>query len=203
MSTDDFFDQAFHRSPVMVILRGFAPDEAVRLAHRAWSSGIGVVEVPLQRPGDDDALAQIVAQTPPGCHTGAGTVTSPELADRAAAAGASFTVAPGWDEQLYRYCAAHGVPQLPGVATPSEVQAAGRAGASWLKAFPATVLGVDWFAAIRAPFPQVRLVATGGIGAGNAADYLAAGARVVSLGSSFAAIPAAQLAQITSIAMRG
>ena len=81
---------------------------------------------------------------------------------------------------------AHCRQHLPGVATPSEIQQALRHGATWLKAFPATVLGTGWFAAMRGPFPEVNLVATGGVSAHNAADYLAAGARAVAVGSALA-----------------
>ncbi len=70
------------------------------------------------------------------------------------------------------------------MATPSEAQQAVRHGLTWLKAFPATALGVDWFSAVRGPFPEVKLVATGGVNAHNARDYFAAGARVAAVGSA-------------------
>ncbi|MET7611856.1 thiamine phosphate synthase, partial [Streptomyces seoulensis] len=72
----------------------------------------------------------------------------------------------------------------PGVATATDVQAARALGLDWLKAFPASVLGPDWFRAMRGPFPEVPFVATGGIDASNAAAYLAAGAKVVAVGSA-------------------
>jgi 2-dehydro-3-deoxyphosphogluconate aldolase/(4S)-4-hydroxy-2-oxoglutarate aldolase len=76
------------------------------------------------------------------------------------------------------------MPHLPGVATASEIQRALAAGFVWLKAFPATALGPAWFRAMRGPFPTVRLVATGGIDAHNAQEYLSAGALVVAVGSA-------------------
>ena len=76
------------------------------------------------------------------------------------------------------------LPILAGVATPSEVQRAVALGLTWLKAFPAQWLGTDWFRHIRGPFPQVQFIATGGMDASNAADFLAAGVRVVAVGSA-------------------
>ncbi|MFP3380732.1 bifunctional 4-hydroxy-2-oxoglutarate aldolase/2-dehydro-3-deoxy-phosphogluconate aldolase, partial [Bacillus sp. SIMBA_069] len=86
-----------------------------------------------------------------------------EQLDAAAAAGARYVVSPGLDAAVVRAAQERGIPILPGVATPSEVQAALGLGLTWLKAFPATWLGTQWFAHIRGPFPQVRFVATGGL----------------------------------------
>ena len=75
---------------------------------------------------------------------------------------------------------------LPGVATPTEIQAAVAAGLTWLKAFPAAQLGTAWFTAMAGPFPQEKFVATGGMDANNAGDFLAAGVRCVAVGSALA-----------------
>lgn len=83
-----------------------------------------------------------------------------------------------------RAAQAAGIPILPGVATPSEVQQAAALGLTWLKAFPAQWLGVDWFRHIRGPFPQMRFIATGGMDASNAGAFLDAGVRVVAVGSA-------------------
>jgi 2-dehydro-3-deoxyphosphogluconate aldolase / (4S)-4-hydroxy-2-oxoglutarate aldolase len=116
---------------------------------------------------------------------GAGTVTSVALVNAVAAAGAAFTVAPGFHPEVVEASRAAQLPHLPGVATATEVQSAGAAGCRWQKAFPASVLGVPWIRAMRGPFPDVRFVATGGIDTANAPEFLAAGA-AVSLGSAFA-----------------
>jgi 2-dehydro-3-deoxyphosphogluconate aldolase/(4S)-4-hydroxy-2-oxoglutarate aldolase len=78
----------------------------------------------------------------------------------------------------------HDIPMLPGVSTPSEVQIASALGLSWMKAFPAQWLGAGWFRHIRGPFPQVRFVATGGLDATNARQFLDVGVRVVAVGSA-------------------
>jgi 2-keto-3-deoxy-6-phosphogluconate aldolase len=70
------------------------------------------------------------------------------------------------------------------VATPSEVQIALKEGLTWLKAFPASVLGTEWIKAMKGPFPAAKFVTTGGMHAGNAGEFLAAGAKVVAVGSA-------------------
>jgi 2-keto-3-deoxy-6-phosphogluconate aldolase len=93
-------------------------------------------------------------------------------------------VAPSFDLSVLRASEAAGLPHLPGVATPTELQIARIAGCTWVKAFPASSLGPSWFRDIRGPFPDVRLVATGGITAESAPLFLAAGARVAAVGSA-------------------
>ncbi|KTS12803.1 bifunctional 4-hydroxy-2-oxoglutarate aldolase/2-dehydro-3-deoxy-phosphogluconate aldolase [Microbacterium testaceum] len=183
----DFFDRTLQPSRLMVILRGHAPDETVELCRAAKAAGAGLVEVPLGGEAASEALRAAVRWgAEAGICVGAGTVTSTERLGQAAEAGAAFTVAPGFDARVAEHSESLGLPHLPGVATPSEIQHARRAGYLWLKAFPAAALGPAWFSAIRQPFPEVKLVATGGINAGNAGSFLDAGASAVSLGSSFA-----------------
>lgn len=95
-------------------------------------------------------------------------------------------VAPGFDAQVMAASEAAGLPHLPGVATPSDIQGVLKAGGHWVKAFPATALGTEWFRAMRGPFPDVRIVATGGMDDHNAREYLGAGARMVAVGSALA-----------------
>ncbi|MZD05309.1 2-dehydro-3-deoxyphosphogluconate aldolase [Streptomyces sp. SID5785] len=179
------FDALFAGVPVMAILRGLPADRTVELAVQAWDLGISCVEVPVQDEEAGRVLAAVVAAgAERGKPVGAGTVTTRERLERAVAAGAAFTVAPGFDADVARACRDAGLPHLPGVATATDVQAARALGLDWLKAFPASVLGPGWFRAMRGPFPEVPFVATGGIDAGNAAEYLAAGARVVAVGSA-------------------
>ncbi|MGO2110419.1 MAG: bifunctional 4-hydroxy-2-oxoglutarate aldolase/2-dehydro-3-deoxy-phosphogluconate aldolase [Pseudoclavibacter sp.] len=182
---DDAFDAMFAGPPVMAILRGYSPERTVELARIAWSVGIGSVEVPIQNARAMDALGAVVEEARPGGHrVGAGTVVSPELVDRARDLGATFTVAPGFDPAVARASADAGLAHLPGIASGTDLQLAAAFGLTWVKAFPASVLGVEWFRAMRGPFPNVRIVATGGMNAANAPDYLSSGADVVAVGSA-------------------
>ncbi|WP_223172035.1 bifunctional 4-hydroxy-2-oxoglutarate aldolase/2-dehydro-3-deoxy-phosphogluconate aldolase [Microbacterium sp. NIBRBAC000506063] len=183
--TGDRFDRIFSRAPIMAILRGYSPQRTVELATLAWEVGVDAVEVPIQSPLAVEALRACVdAGARQGRLVGAGTVVSVEHVATAADAGAVFTVAPGLDLEVAEASVAAGLSHLPGVGTATEVQRAMGAGLRWVKAFPADALGTAWVRGIRGPFPDVRIVATGGISSRNAADFLAAGADVVAVGSA-------------------
>lgn len=180
-----WFETAFAGAPLMAILRGMGVERSVRLSETAWDLGIDSVEVPLQTDEDERALREVVRiGATRGKSVGAGTIITPEQVALAADAGASYLVSPGLDPVVVRAAQDAGIPILPGVATPSEVQLAVSLGLTWLKAFPATWLGSDWFAHIRGPFPQVRFVATGGLNASNVDEFLDAGVRVAAVGSA-------------------
>nr|WP_179581061.1 bifunctional 4-hydroxy-2-oxoglutarate aldolase/2-dehydro-3-deoxy-phosphogluconate aldolase [Leifsonia psychrotolerans] len=171
----------------MAIFRNMTPTHATTLAHRAWDLGIELVEVPIQT---SDALptlrAVVAAGRERGKVVGSGTVISLEQLEASRAAGVGFTVSPGLDEAVVAESARINLPHLPGVATASEIQRALALGCTWVKAFPASVLGATWFTTLRGPFPQVKFVATGGMDASNAAAFLDAGVSMVAVGSALA-----------------
>ena len=173
---------------VMAIFRNMPAAQAVELAHKAWDLGIELVEVPIQVPDAVPALEAVIkAGAERGMQVGSGTVTTDEQVRLSHRLGAAFTVAPGLDETVVKVSQELDLPHLPGVATASEVQLAVRLGCDWVKAFPATALGSSWFKAMkRGPFPDVSFVATGGMDAYNAPEFLAAGASVVAVGSALA-----------------
>jgi Entner-Doudoroff aldolase len=172
---------------LMAILRGLPPDETVAVATLLWDAGVELLEVPIGTPEAVPSLrAAVTAGRDRGLRVGAGTVVTPEQARVAAAEGAQYTVAPGLDLTVLSASLAAGLPHLPGVATATEVQHARAAGCRWLKAFPAKALGTGWLRAVRAPFPDVRFVATGGLEVADVPAFLAAGARVVALGGALA-----------------
>jgi len=144
------------------------------VCRQAWTLGVTMVEVPIRGEGDLALLAAAVVAGRAEHHVvGAGTVTSLELVRQVADLGAAFTVAPGLHERVAEASMSLGLDHLPGAATATEIQRALALGLRWQKAFPATVLGPGWFAAMRAPFPMARFVATGGITTANARSYLA------------------------------
>lgn len=185
MTDNSSFRELFGDVPLMAILRGMGVERSLEVATTAWDLGITAVEVPVQTPTDVEALRVLTeAAAARGLRVGAGTVISPDHVRQAADAGAAFTVSPGFDAEIVRASHEAGMPALPGVATASEVQAAVKEGLTWLKAFPASLLGTGWFGAMRGPFPGVTFVATGGMDAGNAPAFLDAGVRVVAVGSA-------------------
>ena len=179
------FDELLAGEAVVVILRGQSPERTLALAEAVWDAGAGIIEVPIQDPVALAALEiTALAGRSRGHPVGAGTVLTPGQAEQARAAGAAFTVAPGFSPDVLAASTAAGLPHLPGVATATEVQRAVAAGCQWLKAFPASALGPAWFREMRGPFPGVSFVATGGITAATAGEFLAAGARAVGVGSA-------------------
>jgi 2-dehydro-3-deoxyphosphogluconate aldolase/(4S)-4-hydroxy-2-oxoglutarate aldolase len=179
-------DELFSEHRVMIILRGMpSPRAAVEAAHRAWDAGVALVEVPIGQPDDVDDLAAVVdAGQDRGKTVGAGTIIAADRVQAAHAAAAQYTVAPGLDSAVMAQSEAAGMPHLPGVATPSEVQQAWSAGCRWVKVFPASTLGPAWFSAIRGPFPDMSCMATGSVSLGAAQRYIDAGARLVGFGAS-------------------
>lgn len=178
-------EELFSDAPVMAILRDYPPEQAVTLAQRAWDLAIDLVEVPIHIPQMLPTLQAVIdAGRERGKTVGAGTVITTEQLTSAEQAGAGFMVAPGLDVGLVRESQSRGLPFLPGVATPTEVQQALNSGITWLKGFPASVLGPAWFSAMRGPFPESRFVATGGINAHNAQEFLSNGVNMVALGSA-------------------
>ncbi|GAA2078617.1 bifunctional 4-hydroxy-2-oxoglutarate aldolase/2-dehydro-3-deoxy-phosphogluconate aldolase [Microbacterium hatanonis] len=183
--TDSWFDVAFADAPLMAILRGTGEERAVRLAETAWDLGIDSVEVTLQSSDDERALREVARRASArGKSVGAGTILTRDQVEVAVDAGAAFVVSPGFDPVIIDAARTRGIPILPGVATPSEVQQAYANGLRWMKAFPAEWLGTGWFRHLRGPFPDVRFVATGGLDAGNVSAFLDAGVRVAAVGSA-------------------
>jgi 2-dehydro-3-deoxyphosphogluconate aldolase/(4S)-4-hydroxy-2-oxoglutarate aldolase len=182
---------------------GVRPPRRTCAGCSAAPSGAGVraVEVPVQRPDDLRALRAVAAAARGrGLSVGAGTILGVEQLDAVRRAGAAYTVSPGVDEDVIRASLVAGLPTLPGVATASDIQRCTRMGLRWLKAFPAAVLGPGWITAMRGPFPEARFVATGGVSLANAPAFLAAGARVVSLGSALT--DPARAADLSGLALR-
>ncbi|GAA1185382.1 bifunctional 4-hydroxy-2-oxoglutarate aldolase/2-dehydro-3-deoxy-phosphogluconate aldolase [Nesterenkonia xinjiangensis] len=180
-----WFDHAFGSAPVMAILRGMGVERSMELATTAWDLGIDSVELPLQTDEDLVSLREVsrlAAQR--GRSVGAGTIVREEQIPAAKEAGAEYLVSPGYDAGLVRVAAQESLPFLPGITTPTELQAATTLGLTWVKAFPAQWLGTSWFAMMRGPFPHVNFVATGGMNAHNAQEFLDAGVSVVAVGSA-------------------
>ncbi|MGM7778814.1 bifunctional 4-hydroxy-2-oxoglutarate aldolase/2-dehydro-3-deoxy-phosphogluconate aldolase [Arthrobacter sp. KNU-44] len=183
---NNWFADDFFKVPVIAVLRGLTPAEAVRSATRAWDAGVEHVEVTIETPDAVPTLAAVASEAAErGLAVGAGTIIRPEQLAAAASANASFTVSPGLDETVLQESIRRGLPHLPGVATPSEILRAKALGLTWLKAFPASLLGPEWIRAMKGPFPDMQFVATGGMKAATAASYLSAGVSVVGLSSDF------------------
>jgi 2-dehydro-3-deoxyphosphogluconate aldolase / (4S)-4-hydroxy-2-oxoglutarate aldolase len=169
-------------APVVAILR--RPRVDIEVCARALiESGVRFVEVTIDSPGAVPFL-ESAAKKFKDCLFGAGTVTTPELAEKAIRAGARFLVTPNFNPEVIRVACSHQIPIFSGAMTPTEIFAAYEAGAEVIKVFPAATLGSAYFRELRGPFPEIPLMATGGITVDNAPDFFAAGATALGVGSS-------------------
>ncbi|WP_406131569.1 bifunctional 4-hydroxy-2-oxoglutarate aldolase/2-dehydro-3-deoxy-phosphogluconate aldolase [Streptomyces sp. NBC_00989] len=168
---------------LMPVLTVASTATASPLADALVAGGARCAEVTFRTPQAEQVLRAIAKHG--GLTVGAGTVLTPEQAERAVAAGARFVVCPGFDAEVVAMCRKLGVPVVPGVATATELMTALRAGIDTVKLFPAEPLGgLPTLRALAAPFPQARFVPTGGIGADLMAGYLAEPA-VLAVGGSW------------------
>ncbi|WP_338895057.1 bifunctional 4-hydroxy-2-oxoglutarate aldolase/2-dehydro-3-deoxy-phosphogluconate aldolase [Streptomyces sp. TG1A-60] len=171
------------RTRVMAILRSADATGLPAVARALADGGITCLEVTLTTSGALQALAAIRDELGPEVAVGAGTVITTGHARDSLAAGAEFLVAPVVDTEVIRGAADSGIPCYPGAWTPTEVSTAWRAGAAAVKLFPASTGGPDHLRQLRAPLPDVPLLAVGGVGVDQARDYLTAGACAVGIGS--------------------
>jgi 2-dehydro-3-deoxyphosphogluconate aldolase / (4S)-4-hydroxy-2-oxoglutarate aldolase len=181
---EQFFDDLFGTTKVMVILRGATPEASVAMAQEAWDHGVKAVEVTVAEAAHLESLRAVVAAgRGRGVKVGAGSIYRVAQVALVAEAGVDFTVAPSIDADVSHACQEAKLPYLPGVATSTDITLAEKLGHTWLKAFPAAELGTRWFAAMRGPFPWPKWVATGGMTLNSAPDFLAAGADVIGMGT--------------------
>lgn len=171
---------------VIAVIRTTSPDDAVAVAEALAEGGVGAIELTYSVPNVADAIREVRKRLGSGIVVGAGTLTNNRHAREAAAAGAEFLVSPHLDEQLLDAMLATGLASLPGIFTPSEAAAALRQGAEAVKLFPAVTAGTVHLRALRAPFPEIKVVPTGGIGIANAAEWLAAGSWAIGVGGELA-----------------
>ena len=171
--------------PVVAILRGLSPEEALPAFDALVDAGIRIIEVPLNSPRPLESLRRLVAQAGDDVLIGAGTVLTVADLRSVAETGARLMVAPNCEPAVIAEAKAQGLMALPGVATPSEAFAALRAGADALKMFPGEMLPPAVLKAWRAVLPAgTQLLPVGGVNMENMAEHVAAGAAGFGIGSA-------------------
>jgi 2-dehydro-3-deoxyphosphogluconate aldolase/(4S)-4-hydroxy-2-oxoglutarate aldolase len=167
---------------IIPTVRVHSESEALFAAEAICGSGIPIVEVTMTIPGAVGVIGTLTRHRT-DILVGAGTVFDVETARCCLDAGAGFLTSPGLDLEIVEFALKRGVVVLPGALTPSEVMAAWKAGADFVKVFPCSqVGGPDYIRALKAPFPQIPLIASGGVTQKNAADFILAGAAAVGIG---------------------
>lgn len=171
---------------VVAVMRGFTPEHVLEAGRALVRGGVRVVEVSLVDPQAFTSIELLREGLDNSYPVGAGTVLTKSEAENALAAGADFLFCPGFNPDVIAAAEARGALAIPGVFTPSEIISALTLGANLMKLFPAEPLGPGYMKQLMGPFPDVRMVPTGGISAANAAAYLNAGAVALGAGSSIA-----------------
>ena len=172
-------------NPLVAILRGIQPHEAVAVADALLAAGIGVIEVPLNSPDPFDSIARLVRHCGHRALIGAGTVMRPADVDRLAATGARLMVTPHADPALVRAAKAAGLQAAPGFLTPAEAFALLDAGADALKLFPAEAASPAVLKSLRAVLPAgTAVLPVGGMDAATIPAWRAAGAAGFGIGSA-------------------
>ena len=171
-------------SPVVPLVQADDPAVAVQTSQALQAGGLPVVEVVFRTDRALECLAAVAAEVPEVV-AGAGTVLSAEQAAAALDAGAKFIVSPGLDDGVVGVAKERGAPVFPGIVTPSELQHAFNLGLDVVKFFPASIAGgVPALKALASVFRTMRFMPTGGVSAGNLADFLAVPA-VLACGGSW------------------
>jgi 2-dehydro-3-deoxyphosphogalactonate aldolase len=176
-------DDALAECPVVAILRGVRPDEALAHAEALFAAGVRGIEVPLNSPDPLDSIRLLARAYGERMAVGAGTVLNAERVDAVADAGGRIIVAPNTSSEVIRRAVRLGLDPAPGFATATEAFNALEAGARHLKLFPAVTYGPAHLKQLKAVLPPAAVVwAVGGVGPDSMADWWAAGARAFGLG---------------------
>lgn len=173
---------------IVPVVKLESPDQALPLGKALIAGELPVAEITFRTDAAEESIRRISAELP-YLLVGAGTVTAVEQAKRAVAAGAKFLVSPGFNPTVVKYCVDNDIPITPGINSPSQIEQALELGLNVVKFFPAGQSGgLEMLKAFAGPYGGVRYIPTGGINAGNMADYLSFG-KVLAVGGSWMVKP--------------
>jgi 2-dehydro-3-deoxyphosphogalactonate aldolase len=179
------FEAAFAAMPLIAILRGIHPEEAVAVGEALVSAGIRIIEVPLNSPEPFESIDRLVRRFGAEAVIGAGTVRRPHEVERLQELGAGLILSPHVDVAVVRASMAAALVSIPGILTPTEAFLALDAGAHALKLFPMEMIGISGARAMRAVLPSgTRLVAVGGVSETSAASLIDGACDGLGIGSS-------------------
>jgi 2-dehydro-3-deoxyphosphogluconate aldolase/(4S)-4-hydroxy-2-oxoglutarate aldolase len=168
---------------VVALIRADSSDGLLDCARALAEGGLTSIELTMTTPGAIRLLEEASRELP-NFLFGLGTVLDAETARAGILAGAKFIVTPALRPDVITLCRRYSVPVFSGAFTPTEIINAWEAGADAAKIFPAEFFGPNYIKSVKAPFPQVDMVPTGGVTAENVGEFLKAGATAVAAGSS-------------------
>ncbi len=182
------------------MIRADDPDRLKHIVGALHQGGVSAIEITMTVPRALDLIEETAQTMGEEVLLGAGSILDAETARLAINAGARYIVSPIYKPSIIQMAHRYNVPAMPGCFTPTEILEAHEAGADVVKVFPADILGMKFFKAIKAPMPHLQLMPTGGVSLTNAGDWLAAGACAVGIGSALLdkkAIAEARYEQLT------
>ena len=188
---------------IVAVIRAESPDLLVDVAEALLAGGVEVMEVTFTVPRAARVIETVADKLGSRILLGAGTVLDPETARVAFLAGAEFVVSPAVNVEVIQMCRRYSKLCMPGAFSPTEVIAAWQAGADIVKVFPSDLVGPKYLKLLHGPLPHIRLMPTGGVNLDTAAEFLAAGACALGVGSSLVdqkALAAGDLKKIESLA---
>jgi 2-dehydro-3-deoxyphosphogluconate aldolase / (4S)-4-hydroxy-2-oxoglutarate aldolase len=180
---------------IIPAIRVASQEDALFAADTVFAHGIPIVEVTMTVPGALGVISELAGRN---SHliVGAGSVMHVETARRCVDAGARFLTTTGFQPEVVRYAVGKELVVFPGALTPTEIMAAWDAGPDFVKIFPcATMGGPTYIRALRGPFPQIPLIASGGVNQQTAAEFILAGAVAIGIGGELIPHAAIQLRQ--------
>jgi 2-dehydro-3-deoxyphosphogluconate aldolase / (4S)-4-hydroxy-2-oxoglutarate aldolase len=183
MSRDEVLDIIL-ASKVIAVIRMSNPEKLSRVVDAVRRGGVRAIEITMTTPSALEIVADQVKHKPAGTLVGAGTVLDAPMAEKVIRAGAEFVVSPITNFDMIEACRRSGTLVAPGALSPTEILAAWERGADVVKVFPATSVGPKYFQDLRGPFPDIRLMPTGGVSIENAGEFIRSGACCVAIGTA-------------------
>lgn len=182
--------QSIKENKLIAIVRGVNPEQCIAVAQALYDGGLRLMEITYDQshPESWEATAQTIGALAKAfagkMFIGAGTVTCRELVDLTHKYGGQFIISPDVNEEVIRRTCECGMVSIPGALTPTEVLTAHRAGADFVKLFPAGSMGTGYVKAVKAPISHVDILVVGGIDEKNIGEFLALGIAGAGIGGN-------------------
>ena len=183
--------KSVEENKIVAIVRGIKREDLLPLAEALYEGGIRLMEITYSADGSisdeetADRIKMLAGHFEGRMFIGAGTVLTEKQVELTKNAGGTFIISPDTYENVIKKTRELGMVSMPGALTPSEIQAAHRYGADFVKVFPMTAMGADYLKAVKAPLSHIKMLAVGGVNLDTMKEYLKAGASGFGMGSNF------------------
>jgi len=171
-------------SGAVAVIRMQDTQKLIKVVKAIHKGGVSAIEITMTIPNAIEMLAEVIKVMKDSILIGVGSVLDVQTSKEAINTGAKFVVSPVFKPEIIETAHQQDIAAIPGTFSPGEIQAAYEKGADIIKVFPANVLGMEFFKAIKKPLPHLKLMPTGGVTLTNAGDWLKCGACVVAVGSA-------------------